>query len=241
MSADEKTQPREPAIRWYARQPSHMLRLAIRLSPEENGVLSWLHDLIAESRNNLIDDPRIIASRLFLDIRVWNRIRFSLIAKKQIYRFEPPSGRPLLRSPYTDEVIEEAIARLAAARDAGKASARSRIKKSKAKSNQNNALAATPVGTGVGTAVGTPVGTISTGLSPSLTGMEIDPDLRANEWISRIRKAAGGLGWKSWVFEGARAEPPATLILRSSSCVEKAMSLYGSILQEQRIDVRAAA
>lgn len=137
-------------ITWYKRYPEDALSGMMGLSLEERGAYNSVLDLIYTRDGKLPDDDRFIAGWLGCDVRVWKRIRGRLIDLEKLY-----SVGGFLRNRRADEEVLTALSRVGSARDAGKASARSRAHKSKRKDKENNGDAATGVGTGDATGVST--------------------------------------------------------------------------------------
>lgn len=137
-------------IKWYKRDPSAALNGMMELSLEERGAYNTILDLIYSRDGNLVDDDRFIAGWLRVDVRIWKRIKTSLIERGKLY-----VDGELLRNEKADVVVLEALSRVGSARDAGLASARSKASKSTSSSRKNSNLASTPVETGDATGVST--------------------------------------------------------------------------------------
>lgn len=143
---------------WYKRDPNAFLEGCSRsnLSLEEVGAYAILIDEMYRRGSPLVDDPRHGASILRCDVRVWYRIRASLIRKGKIYA---TSGGHLSNLRVEQELKAQYDMREQKAR-AGRASAQLRCNSSVTErqlspSDQPNALKtnetrSTPVGTGVG-------------------------------------------------------------------------------------------
>ncbi len=117
-------------IRWYKRDPKSALRGMAGLTLEERGAYNTVLDLIYDTANNLDDDDRITAGLLGCDLRVWRRIKTRLMACGKLY-----SRDGKLRNRRADTGVDECLARIGAAREAGIASANSKAAKSHHKPN----------------------------------------------------------------------------------------------------------
>lgn len=137
-------------IKWYKRDPSAALNGMMELSLEERGAYNTVLDLIYSRDGNLHDDDRFIAGWLRVDVRIWKRIKSTLIDRKKLY-----VDGDFLRNERADAEVLSALSRVGSARDAGLASARSKASKSNVKSRKNRTLAPTDVGTSVSTPVST--------------------------------------------------------------------------------------
>lgn len=137
-------------IKWYKRDPSEALNGMMELTLEERGAYNTVLDLIYSRDGNLPDDDRFVAGWLRVDLRVWRRIKATLIERGKLY---VEAG--ILRNKRADEVILTALSRVASTREAGKASARSKASKSAKNDNENNEVAATGVATAILTGVAT--------------------------------------------------------------------------------------
>lgn len=129
-------------IKWYKRDPDAALEGMRELSLEERGAYNTILDLIYVRDGNLPDDDRFIAGWLGVDMRVWRRIKKSLIQRGKLYIAD---GQ--IRNSRADAVVLEALARVVSAADAGRASAARKVAKSKGISNKNSDMASTTVGT----------------------------------------------------------------------------------------------
>ena len=171
-------------IKWYKRDPERALKGMFGLNLEERGAYNTVLDLIYLRDGNLPDDDRFIAGYLSVDVRVWRRIKTRLIGLDKLFVKDG-----LLRDEVADVVVDEALRRVRAARDAGNASAAKRAGKSDATKPENNDLDATGVEAGDGTGVPTnknkkekkiePDGSIPP--TPQHTTMSDWPDLP--EWL----------------------------------------------------------
>lgn len=137
-------------ITWYKRYPEDALAGMMGLSLEERGAYNSVLDLIYTRDGRLPDDDRFIAGWLGCDVRVWKRIKTRLVELGKLY-----SAGGVLSNRRADEEVVTALARVGSARDAGKASARSKARKSTAKANENKAARLTDVATGEPTGVPT--------------------------------------------------------------------------------------
>lgn len=137
-------------VKWYKRDPDAALQGMFELTLEERGAYNTVLDLIYTRANDLPDDDRWIAGWLRVDVRVWKRIRNRLIDAEKIY-----IEAGTIRNKRADVEVLAALSRVASARDAGQASARSKAPKSNSKSNENRQLSLTPVEAPVATGVAT--------------------------------------------------------------------------------------
>jgi len=71
-------------LNWYKRDMRKALTGMMGLSLEERGAYNTVLDLIYDSDDKLPDDERFIAGWCGVDVRVWKRIRTSLIEKKKL-------------------------------------------------------------------------------------------------------------------------------------------------------------
>lgn len=137
-------------IKWYKRDPSAALNGMMELDLQERGAYNTILDLIYSRDGDLPDDDRFIAGWLRVDVRVWKRIKATLIDRGKLFIKDG-----MLRNERADDEVLRALSRVASAKDAGIASARSKRDKFEPKSQQNNHLTPTGAGTGVGTVVST--------------------------------------------------------------------------------------
>ena len=72
-------------LKWYKRDPRAALTGMMGLTLEERGAFNTILDLIYCHDGNLVDDPKLIATWLGVDQRVWKRIRFTLIECGKLY------------------------------------------------------------------------------------------------------------------------------------------------------------
>lgn len=137
-------------IKWYKRDPERALKGMFGLNLEERGAYNTVLDLIYLRDGNLPDDDRFIAGYLGVDVRVWRRIKTRLIGLDKLFVKDG-----LLRDEVADAVVDEALRRVGAARDAGNASAAKRARKSNAENQENKDVGATGVEAGDATGVST--------------------------------------------------------------------------------------
>lgn len=71
-------------LHWYKRDPNAALGGMMGLSLEERGAYNTVLDLIYSHDDQLMDDDRFIAGWLQCDVRVWRRLKESLISKKKL-------------------------------------------------------------------------------------------------------------------------------------------------------------
>lgn len=137
-------------IRWYKRSPMDALEGMHGLSLEERGAYNTVLDLIYARDNKLPDDERFIAGHLGVDLRVWRRVKASLMAKGKL---KVVSG--FVRNDRATTEVDTCLSMHLANSIAGQQSARSKGYKIKATPNEINHLTATPVVTLVPTPVAT--------------------------------------------------------------------------------------
>jgi uncharacterized protein YdaU (DUF1376 family) len=70
---------------WYKRYPRKFYDDTRDLKPDERGIYSEIIDLIYMDGKPLLDDDHAVAHRLYVDPRVWRRIRKRLLALGKIY------------------------------------------------------------------------------------------------------------------------------------------------------------
>lgn len=133
-------------IKWYKRDPSAALNGMMELSLEERGAYNTVLDLIYSRDGKLHDDDRFVAGWLRVDLRVWKRIKRSLIERGKLYQAEG-----FLRNERADVEVLEALSRVTSAQEAGRSSARSKAAKLDSENKQNKDLDSTGVGTPVPT------------------------------------------------------------------------------------------
>lgn len=68
-----------PALPWYKREPQNALDGMFKLSLEERGAYNTILDLLYLNDGKLHDDDRWLAGHMRCDVRVWKRIRQTLI------------------------------------------------------------------------------------------------------------------------------------------------------------------
>lgn len=137
-------------LKWYKRDPGAALNGMMELSLEERGAYNTVLDLIYSRDGNLADDDRFIAGWLRVDVRIWKRIKSSLIERGKLFVSEG-----VIRNERADVEVLAALSRVTSAQDAGRASARSKAAKSAVVSNQSNNLGATDAQTDDPTPVST--------------------------------------------------------------------------------------
>jgi uncharacterized protein YdaU (DUF1376 family) len=137
-------------IKWYKRDPDAALSGMMGLSLEERGAYNTVLDLIYTRDGNLPDDERFVAGWLGVDVRVWRRIKNRLIDLGKLYVAEG-----MLRNSRADVEVLSALSRVGSAQDAGRASARSKARKSHGQYHENNDLTSTTVETDASTTVST--------------------------------------------------------------------------------------
>lgn len=137
-------------IKWYKRDPSAALNGMMELDLQERGAYNTVLDLIYSRDGNLPDDDRFISGWLRVDVRVWKRIKGTLIGRGKLY---VEGG--FIRNARADVEVLAALSRVTSAQEAGLASARSKASKSDNKTPKNNDMSPTDVGTTVSTPVST--------------------------------------------------------------------------------------
>lgn len=125
-----------PSMKWYKRNPHKALEGMMLLSLEERGAYNTILDLIYANGGQIIDDDRFLSGWMRCDVRVWKRIKNTLIEREKLYQADG-----FLRNRVSDLEIDDALRRLACSSDAGRASARKR----KSEIKENNDLAPTSV------------------------------------------------------------------------------------------------
>lgn len=154
-------------LRWYKRDPVAALEGMSDLTLEEKGAYNTVLDLIYARDGKVDDDDRFIAGWLRCDVRVWRRIKTTLLERGKLYL---DAGS--LRNSRADAEVSRGLSLVASASEAGKASARS---KSDVKS-KINAIATTTVETTVPT--------------NSTTTTTSTPELRSGPRAKRARARA---------------------------------------------------
>jgi len=162
-------------IAWYKRDPSAALRGMRLLTPEQRGIYNTVLDLIYDSANELVDDDRFVAGNCNCDIRVYRRVKKSLIEAGKIY-----IEAGCIHNSTADEVVVECLDRVESSRNAALA----KHKKAKAE-NEDRGLA-----TGIANGVGKPE------LSDSYRPMS-DDDLFENNELDCAAAHAKVLPYKS--------------------------------------------
>lgn len=137
-------------IKWYKRDPSAALNGMMELDLQERGAYNTVLDLIYSRDGILPDDDRFIAGWLRVDVRVWKRIKSSLIERGKLFISDG-----MIRNERADVEVLAALSRVASASDAGRASARSKTGKFGDVKKENSDLAPTVVQTTVSTTVST--------------------------------------------------------------------------------------
>jgi uncharacterized protein YdaU (DUF1376 family) len=125
-------------LKWYKRDPDAALSGMMGLSLEERGAYNTVLDLLYSRDGALPDDARFISGWLGTDVRVWRRIRDSLIAQGKLAVVDG-----LITNSRASLEIDSALSRLQSAREAGHASARTRRHKSNNQAIDSNDLAGT--------------------------------------------------------------------------------------------------
>ncbi len=113
------------ALRWYQRDPRAALAGMMELTLEERGAYNTILDLLYIHDGQIEDDDRLIAAWLKVDIRVWRRIRTTLIDRSKLYCARNSQGN-FLRNERADQEVLRGLGRVASAAEAGIASAISR-------------------------------------------------------------------------------------------------------------------
>lgn len=129
-------------IKWYKRYPTNALEGMMELTLEERGAYNTVLDLIYSHDNELLDDERLIAGWMRVDVRVWRRLKDRLIGCGKLY----VSGG-LIHNLRADGEADAALHRVASAADAGRQSGIIRGHKSGANNSEVNDLSRTTVAT----------------------------------------------------------------------------------------------
>ena len=137
-------------IKWYKRYPDSALNGMMELTLEERGAYNTVLDLIYTRDGNLPDDDHFIAGWCRVDLRVWKRIKRTLIEREKLYI---ENGNVCNRK--ADVEVLNALSRVVSAQDAGRSSARSKARKSKGEASKNSDLGSTTVATDASTTVST--------------------------------------------------------------------------------------
>lgn len=127
-------------LNWYKRDPKRALHGMRNLSLEERGAYNTVLDLIYAHDDRLVDDDFDMAHACRCDIRVWRRLKASLIAKQKI---SIKDG--YIKDDVATSEVDAALGRVVQASEAGRTSARKRWGKSDTSTNENNDLSVTPV------------------------------------------------------------------------------------------------
>src|SRR4051812_37288464 len=123
-------------IKWYKRDPEAALTGMMSLTLEERGAYNTVLDLIYARDGRLPDDDRFLAGWMRCDIRVWRRLKSRLI---QLDKIRIADG--FITNLRATSEVDEALHRVEAASEAGRASAAKRASDSRTYSN----LVSTPV------------------------------------------------------------------------------------------------
>jgi len=137
-------------LKWYKRDPSAALNGMMELTLEERGAFNTVLDLIYSRDGNLPDDEHFIAGWLRVDVRIWRRIRASLITRGKLFVADGA-----LRNERADAEVLAALSRVGSAREAGRASARSKASRLHGNQRKTNSLEPTDVETSAATVVST--------------------------------------------------------------------------------------
>jgi uncharacterized protein YdaU (DUF1376 family) len=127
-------------IKWYKRDPNSALTGMMCLTLEERGAYNTVLDLIYTHGGKVIDDDRFLSGWMRCDIRVWKRIKKTLL---ELGKLEISDGHltNLRATCEIDEAMSRAIHKANCSREAGLASAAKR----KAQFKENKELESTPV------------------------------------------------------------------------------------------------
>lgn len=129
-----------PKLPWYKRYPDAALAGMMQLSLEQRGVFNTILDLFFLRVGNLPDDDRFVARWCGVDIRVYRRIKESLV---ELDKIQIVDGQ--IHNRRADVELQNAQGTRQAAREAGRRSGVSRRAKSKSEVNNNNRLGRTGV------------------------------------------------------------------------------------------------
>ena len=72
-------------LKWYKRDPRAALHGMMELTLEERGAYTTVLDLIYTHDGAVDDNPQFIASWLRVDVRVWKRLRATLLGAGKLY------------------------------------------------------------------------------------------------------------------------------------------------------------
>lgn len=122
-------------LNWYKRDPKAALTGMMVLNLEERGAYNTVLDLIYDNDDHLPDDDHFISGWLGCDVRVWKRIKASLIAKEKL-----TTSDGLLQNFRATSEVDVALRML----DQKAHSGRSGGRKSAASRKKNNGLAEAP-------------------------------------------------------------------------------------------------
>jgi len=170
-------------VGWYKRDPSAALEGMQQLTLEERGAYNTVIDLIYVRDDRLYDDDRFISGHLGVDMRVWKRIKASLLTKGKL-----AIEAGFIRNKRASTEVHRVVATSVANRVAGQHSGIIRAEKAKAVANENNDLNGTPVGT-----------LAERPLQPSKTKIKIKketppivPPFQVPEWVPKAE-------WDGWI------------------------------------------
>ena len=135
-------------LKWYKRDPDAALAGMMELTLEERGAYNTVLDLVYSRAGDLPDDLRFIAGWLRVDVRVWKRIRKRLIECGKLFVDDG-----IIHNSRADAEVLRGLSRVTSAEDAGRASGKSRRRKTEAKSKQTNDLPRTDGPTGASTEI----------------------------------------------------------------------------------------
>jgi uncharacterized protein YdaU (DUF1376 family) len=125
-----------PHLEWYKRNCRAALDGMLMLSLEERGAYNTILDLIYLTGDNLLDDDRFICGWLRVDVRVWKRLRASLMDKQKISISEG-----VIRNFRATAEIDVAVASMVARADVSRSKG---IKSGIARRKINNLAEPTP-------------------------------------------------------------------------------------------------
>lgn len=72
-------------LSWHKRNHEQSLATLSELSMDERAVLPYLIDLMHATEDNVEDNDKVVAHRLWLDVRRWRKVKASLLAGGWIY------------------------------------------------------------------------------------------------------------------------------------------------------------
>ena len=120
------------ALSWYKRDPDAALQGMFELTLEERGAYNTVLDLIYSRADNLPDDDRYISGCCGCDLRVWRRIKKTLIERGKLHLDDG-----FVRNTRATSDVLRALAKVASCRQA----ARTKHAKSTDVLAKNNGLA----------------------------------------------------------------------------------------------------